>query len=158
MFVVLDLDLTLIKAESISLTSTLVVPPDSFLFTNETHHDLFLVKKRKNLDEFIDTLIKRNIQIIVWSAGSDHYVKGISEILFGRNKLTYILTKNHLVNRVKKLGEISKFVPDFNIDKCFLIDDNDIHQEDQEKNFIFISEMTDNDDNALIEILDKLVY
>lgn len=161
-FVVLDLDKTLIYQTSITASDIEKYQDrdDGFIISDSYILGLSFIQKRKHLDHFIAQLIERGKTIIIWSAGSERYVKTITEILFGRDIPRYVLTYEHYVasGRKKDISLIKKLklVEEFILNEAVLIEDTPENGEDNPKHVITVTPFIDEEDDELLRILDKL--
>jgi HAD superfamily phosphatase (TIGR01681 family) len=161
-FVVLDLDMTLIYSTSISEDEAREHSKDKngFIMSDSNPIGISYVRKRKHLDHFINELKKRGIRLIVWSAGTERYVKTLCEIIFGRDTLEHVLTRidydKH--GERKSIGVIEKcnLVPGFSIDKAVLIDDSVINGEHYPNHIIVVKQFNGQEDDELLRVLDLL--
>jgi TFIIF-interacting CTD phosphatase-like protein len=121
---------------------------------------LIRVVFRRHLDQFLNSAIKKGYKLIVWSAGSETYVKDIANIIFRDRPLAYTFTPRHLTGNVKALSIITEYISDFKVENARLIDDNTIHRAGQERSFIQISRFEYNgpqsDDDELLNLIDRV--
>jgi HAD superfamily phosphatase (TIGR01681 family) len=158
-FIVLDLDETLVKAEPIAAheVEQHAHHKDSFIICEGAR--LHLVRKRKHLDHFIEQLVAIGKVPIVWSAGTERYVKAICEVLFGRQTLQYVLTREHhdFCKRKKDLKFISKhnLVEEFSVKEAILIDDRSDNGSDNPDRILVVKpfEGGDENDDELLRVL-----
>lgn len=164
-YIVLDIDNTLVYSKPKNmLTPFIKGNPRVFYIRPTAAQELYTVNVRKHLAEFLKDAHRRGYKIVVWSAGSESYVKTISSVLFKNISIDYLLTTEHLIKDLKDLKVIEKILPDFNVSNCRLIDDNSDHSKGQEKSFVLIpafkfpDELPNGaeDDDVLLTILDKV--
>lgn len=164
-YAILDIDHTLICAKSHDVLSELVEDDRTFFIRTISIQELLKIVKRKHLTHFLDELDRRNYKIIIWSAGTDSYVKDIVSVLFNGRNLEYVLTGNHLGDgSYKELSTVKKYVPGFTLDNGRLIDDSIGHAYKQEKScvivkkFIFDGTMPigEEDDDLLLTLADTI--
>jgi hypothetical protein len=100
--------------------------------------------------------------VIVWSAGGPSYVKDVASVLFrGREEqIEHLLTYDDLTDGFKDLNTIKKHIPDFDITRARLIDDNIDHSRGQEDSFILVDRFevrdiipTEEEDDNFLETL-----
>lgn len=152
-YVILDLDKTLILSSTLNLASEIPGERDD-AFLIEATKNYFDTKIRRHLRKFLNDLVSNGYKIIVWSAGIENYVKIIVSVLFKDIDYVYIFTRNHIdINEKKWLHLIRNNIENFDVNNCRLVDDNDIHEKDQEKFFVRIPEF-DGDDDVLENFID----
>lgn len=158
-YVILDIDQTLLKSEHRFQTEIKTnILPNEFIMTSISYDDVFIVRKRKNLDEFISNL-EKNYNIVVWSAGEETYVKQLVNIIFKNRKIAYVFTSNHLneskSKNSKDLNVLKKYIPNFEVKNSVLIDDLSENAVDNPNNYIEIKQM-DNEDDELLNTFEKI--
>jgi RNA polymerase II subunit A small phosphatase-like protein len=67
----------------------------------------FRIKKRPHLDEFLKILHEVGYTFAVWSAGTELYVKEVSEVIFHGYKLDFVFSKNRCTFKptISPIGE-----------------------------------------------------
>ena len=156
-FVILDIDKTLIYAENITCDTIPNLKENQFIINSITYDDLFLINVRNHFGRFFNFLKEKKIKILVWSAGEESYVKQISNVLFGRDSLTYLLTNKHMLDETKNLNEIYKFIEDFDINKSVLVDDIVENGKYNPDKIIVIKPLRKNEnDDELLNVIRKL--
>lgn len=154
-YLVLDLDNTLIYARAVINVGRL--KHNEFSINVQPSNGIYKIVIRDHVRFFIDSMLKLGYHLIVWSAGSEHYVKCITEKLFRRDQIAYVLTYNDLTDqRIKILDDIKRYIKDVNMDFVRLLDDNTVHRPGQEKHFIQISPFRGEPDNALIDAIGEI--
>lgn len=154
-YVVLDLDSTLISAGNYDLFSNENENPRFFYLKLVSRKNFYKIFIRKHFKKFINDLVENGFKLIVWSAGCEKYVKDIVSFVFKNIHLEYVFTYEHTSQDYKKLSFISNYIENFNIENCRLVDDNKIHEEQQEKYFVYIEPFSiyslgeKNDDDVL---------
>lgn len=137
-YVVLDLDSTCIWARETDLGKYPTDDERNFWIT-PVNSQFHRVTTRKHLRTFLNQLHERGYKIIVWSAGKPAYVKDIVSVAFKGIPIDYVLTHDHVdSNRLKKLANITKLIPDFHPANARLVDDNRDHSKGQEQSCILI--------------------
>lgn len=155
-FYVLDIDNCLVSVESIS-RHEMTDAPNTF-YMADVYGQLFLVRKRPHLDKFINDSLNAGKRLIVWSAGDDNYVKMICDVIFGRDTLDYILTRNHqTADKRKNIARIVEYVPDFDASKAILIDDTASNGADNPDRLLVVQPYYgDDNDDELLHVAAKL--
>lgn len=154
-FLVLDLDNTLIYAKP--HVDPGITNEDNFSFRVLPARNFYRVKVRKYARFFLRTMIDRGYKLIVWSAGSEYYVKCIVAELFKDIDYQYVLTFNHLTDEsVKVLSTIQEVLKGIDLDQVRLLDDNRIHEPGQEKNFIYINPFRGEQDTDLLRAIEDI--
>lgn len=153
-YVVLDLDNTLIYARVVQQVNNLA--KNEFAFRVLPNRSIYRTIIRDHLKTFVDTMIERGYKLIVWSAGSEYYVKCIVQAIFDLNELSYVLTYNHLTDKRKILSTLHNYLPGIDMRYVRLLDDNRIHEPGQESNFVYIDPFTGAQDNALLQAIDDI--
>jgi HAD superfamily phosphatase (TIGR01681 family) len=162
--VVLDLDETLvtsIPAAPDELEQMSVKHPNSFFVNCASPNGISLVRKRKHVDHFISELKRNGKIIVVWSAGTEVYVKTVCNILFGRDCLDFILTGNHFhqFGKKKDISVLGKHnvVPNFNLNDAVLIDDRASNGADNPNHIIVVKPFEGEEDDELLRVLKLIV-
>jgi len=151
-YLVLDLDNTLIYARPTIEVGRL--GQDEFAFRVLPNRNFYKTKVRRHVKEFLRAMIAKGYKLIVWSAGSEYYVKCIVAELFKDIDYEYVLTFNHLTNgKVKIMTTIKDMVKGIDINQVRLLDDNRVHEPSQEKNFVYIEPFEGGQDDALLQAI-----
>ena len=88
--------------------------------------------KRPYIPEFLDACFKTFDMMIVWSAGSEAYVKNIVETLFTKQKPHYIFSRNDCVMSISQEGDevrqkplslLKQRVPELDLKRTLIFDD-----------------------------------
>lgn len=154
-YLVLDLDSTLIYAQAVERVTHL--KDNEFCFRVNPGKNFFKVTIRKHLETFIKTILSKGYRIIVWSAGSENYVKNVTSYLFRNIPLEHVLTFNHLTDESVKIMETLKnYIPEIDLDHVRLLDDNRIHQSGQEKHFVYIKPFKGEQDDELMNAIQHI--
>lgn len=155
-YVVLDLDSTLIYSISCQYNKGDYVKDGLFCMKLPSTKQYFKVFIRNHANKFLKDLVNAGLKLIIWSAGTSDYVKYIVSELFRDIEFVYVFNRDHTSgkDRYKNLAIISDYIENFDLNGCRLIDDNVLHKENQEKNFIYIkpyvcSSLDRKDDNML---------
>jgi len=137
-YVILDLDSTLIYSKAFNISSEITENKREFYIKLIRRKCYYKVIVRNYFDNFINSLLSRQYKIIIWSAGTEKYVKDIVSVLFKNYPIEYVFTYNHTAGDYfyKNLSIISNYIANFDIKNCRLLDDNEDHARDQEKYFI----------------------
>ncbi len=169
---ILDLDNTLISAESIEEYDIEHNKEKSSKFNIVNMDDFYVVFERPGLEDFLDFIFK-NFNVSVWTAASLSYCLFIVENIILKNKperkLDYIFFSYH-VNASKKIKNQTKSLallwdvyklPNYNQNNTLILDDYDEVYNSQKNNCIFMKafEFTDEDsenDNFLSQLQDKI--
>jgi 2-hydroxy-3-keto-5-methylthiopentenyl-1-phosphate phosphatase len=154
-YLVLDLDNTLIYARPVESIGKL--KEGEFSFRMLPSRCFYKAVVRRHFKVFINSMKEKGYKLVVWSAGSEYYVKCIVSALFTGIELEYVLTYNHLTNREKKVMDtLAGLIIDIDIDQIRLLDDNKVHKPGQEKNFVYIKPFTGEQDDALLKAIDDI--
>lgn len=139
-YVVLDLDSTLIYSISCQYNKGDYIKDGLFCMKLPSTKQYFKVFIRNHVKKFLKELVDANLKLIVWSAGTSDYVKYIVGELFRDTEFIYVFNRDHTTgkDRYKNLSMIGDYVENFDLNNCRLVDDNVVHKEKQEKNFIYI--------------------
>ena len=162
--IVLDLDSTLIFARPLNILAKPIEDERNFCLRPVALQEIFQVTIRKHVAHFIAELKKRGFRVVVWSAGTETYVKDIVSVLFKNIEIDYLLTRNHTVDDIKILTELKRFIPEVDMERVLLIDDNCKHAEGQEKlcmiiePFVFDGSLPtdEEDDELLLTLADEI--
>ena len=150
----------LVYTQGVGDISCIKLNSNQFLIKTYTYNDTYIITVRYGLNEFIDRLYKLNFDIIIFTAGEDAYAKQIVNNLFLHRKPRYIFTKSHVENGVKKLSRISKFVPDFELEKSYAFDDVEATGSDNPDKLILVDPFNDSNvclkEDGLFQALRKL--
>jgi phosphoserine phosphatase len=150
-YLVLDLDNTLIYAQPVAEAGKL--SEGQFAFRVLPNRNMYKTVVRRHTKEFLKVMIAKGYKLIVWSAGSEYYVKCIVTELFSDIEFEYVMTYNHLTDQKKIMSTISEHVKGINIDQVRLLDDNRIHESDQHKHFVYITPFKGEQDDALLQAI-----
>ncbi len=154
-YIVLDLDNTLIYARPVLEVDRL--KSNEFAFAVQPNGSIYKVKIRDHFGHFIDYLLTNGYKLIVWSAGSEHYVKSITERIFKREQIVHLLTYNDLTDgKIKILDDLRQHIKDIDMEHVRLLDDNTIHKPGQEKHFIHIKPFKGGADDGLLNAMDDI--
>jgi len=154
-FLVLDLDNTLIYAKP--HIDPGITDENNFSFRVLPSRNFYRVKVRKYARQFLRTMIEKGYKLIIWSAGSEYYVKCIVAELFKDIDYQYVLTFNHLTDeRVKVLSTIREVMKGVDLSQVRLLDDNRIHQPGQEEHFVYINPFKGEQDDDLLQAIDDI--
>lgn len=153
-YLVLDLDNTLIYAQPVTEIGKL--GDREFAFRVIPSRNLFRTVIRRHVETFLRTMREKGYKLIVWSAGSEYYVKCIVAELFKEIDYEYVMTFNHLTERKKIMTTIKEVMNTIDIDQVRLLDDNRDHEPDQEKHFVYIKPFKGVQDDALLQAIEDI--
>lgn len=154
-YYVLDLDNTVLLSTPISRHEISTDKNPDVRYIADLKCQFFRVQLRRHFTTFINGLLERG-KLIVWSAGSDVYVKTICDIFFDASKLALILTHSNLVNKRKKLCAIKEYIPDFEVSKAILIDDKLENGHYYPERILGVIPFFGEQDDELLKVLDKI--
>jgi len=163
-YAILDLDSTLIYSRGAEIGKPFIEDERNFYVKPLSQKVIFQTTIRKHVSKFLNDLEKHGYRIIVWSAGVPEYVKDIISVVFCNRHIDYLLTKSNLIEDLKDLRVIKKFIPEFDITQARLIDDNPDHSKGQERYFVLVDPFivagqiptTDEDDDLLKTLIDRI--
>lgn len=154
-FIVLDLDETLIhsldaesKHEVLSLYSD--ESPDSPLSLRKRIHDVPLkgdkaitVIERPFLQEFLSDVFRYFENVIVWTAGKEHYANAIVDTIFKEQKPTVVYNWNHCRKDDNSYDKPLRYLTEdpkvkANLDRTIIIDDRPENFTDNPENGVVI--------------------
>jgi len=136
--IILDMDNTLLENIEYSPDEEKKYPECLKIFSRNEKSNYYIIVPREGVSEFLSILPSRFSQIIIWSAGTRHYVEETCYRLFSSVGYipTAILTRPDCVKDDKHYTKpLKKIMEDFDADpeKTFLLDDSSFLEKGNEK-------------------------